>query len=365
MFASLAGLKIYFAIFMILGLGCIAIYDLLFKHRIASLIILVFTVILSLAVYLPTNTAAGGFFYTGFWAYENFIMQPGLRLERLEMARIIFQNDGKWYRVAGYDLLFFIIYVVSIFGTKLLAFIQTKKTLGYFPVRLHILLLPAMAVSFILGGFFQQNVGGSNTFNFLVIVFIVMSVYTAMAVWYLTGKLSGLKRIAFLGLILVLTLPRAVHEVTNNINRIFDKPPVISKNTEGYADYIRNFTPANSVFLVNNREYTDDRETTIVHFLTDRKMYFSGKNRLAIFNTDTFDRERTHDEIFLSPDPVLVGTILEKSPIDYILATSSSSFVSTDSAEFLEPVYHNDFTTLYRVSRGKIRSYLQAVRLVK
>jgi hypothetical protein len=94
--------------------------------------------------------------------------------------------------------------------------------------------------------------------------------------------------------------------------------------------------------------------------LTDRKMYLSGLSRLEVVGADTNDREKIHDNIFMSPNPVLVARLLLKSPIDYLLATSSASFASTDSAKFIDPVYHNEYATLYKVSRDKISQYLSS-----
>ena len=105
-------------------------------------------------------------YFTGLSLFENFIVQPWMMLDRLELARRIYLEHRSWLRVIQYEVIFAFIFIATVFGTKLLGLFQTRKSLSRLPIELHIFLISGMAVSVILGLFFQQYTGGSNTFNF-------------------------------------------------------------------------------------------------------------------------------------------------------------------------------------------------------
>lgn len=156
--ASLAGFKIYVGLFAYLGLGILALYY-LWKKDTRPLFLTALTALLTLIIYLPANAGSGGLYYTGFWRFENFAVQPALGLIRLEMARQIFWEHGNWIRVLGYDYFFLALYVIAIFGTKLTGLLQTRKSLSLYSLDLHLLFLPGVVVSFIAEIFFSRRLG--------------------------------------------------------------------------------------------------------------------------------------------------------------------------------------------------------------
>ncbi len=125
-FGSLVGFKVYVGIFALSGLAILGGYYLIRKNfRLIPPLIL--ALVISLIVYLPVNPNAGGFYFTSLWRFENFIVQPALGLDRLELARVIYIQHHSWLRVAQYELIFFFLYMFYIFGTKLIGVIQIRK----------------------------------------------------------------------------------------------------------------------------------------------------------------------------------------------------------------------------------------------
>ncbi len=348
--ASLTGLKIYFAFFLIFGLWIYAAVEWI-RHRTDILKLAFLSSFLSLLIYLPVNHSAGGLYFTGFWRFENFIVQPGLKLDRLELARVIFAGDGKWWRVLPYELLYMLLYIPAIFGSKIIAALTKKSWLQKIPSAFHIIFIPSIIVSLVLGFFFEQTTGGANTFNFLVVVFIAVSYYAALSALHLSLIKPWIIGMVLAVMIVVCTLPRAIHEAGANIRKITTgKSNTVPADMEVLSEYIRNHTEKDSVFLVDHRFIPQDSTTPYIHFLTGRPMYLSAPYLLANTNTDMFDRQRIKSSVFESTRAAALVRLLERTNIDYIIATDSSAFAATPSAEFLPVVYRNPSYALYQVS---------------
>src|SRR5581483_10218952 len=176
--ASTIGFKIHVGIFALTGLFSLVFYF-LSKSNKKVIIPFLLTVFLGSLIYIPVNNGAGGFLFSGFWRFEDFITNPTVGTSRLELARRIYFAHKSWLRVLQYEFIFVLLYFFSQFGTKVLAFFQSKKSLSLFPKEMHIFLLSGSLVSFILGGFFLEKTGGVNEFNFVVTLYYIASFYSA------------------------------------------------------------------------------------------------------------------------------------------------------------------------------------------
>ena len=345
LFASIAGMKIYVAFFMYVGLLSIALFDAIKHKSKTSALVGLITAVLVLPIYLQMNSGAGGLYYLGFWRAQNFIVQPWLNLLRLEQARIIYEGDHKWIQVMFYNIVFTAIYVVAIYGTKVIALLNTKKTLKQLSLEVHVFLLPALLASFLLGFFYNQDTGESNTFNFLISVFIFSSLYAALVANYVIEK--GHKRlgviIAFI--IVFLTVPRPIYRTSQNISDLINKRSFsISKNILDGATAIRNGTNPIDVFLVNPRYFKFDIEGPVFSMLLDRPMYYSGEQFLYWFKApprEVAKRKQVASTIFTSKNIIEVASMLKQNPIAYIIDVPSSPIGSTTSASFLHTFYKN------------------------
>lgn len=351
LFASIAGMKIYVAFFMYVGLLSIALFDAI-KHKSKTSVFVGFiTAVLVLPVYLQTNAGAGGLYFLGFWRAQNFIVQPWLNLLRMEQARIIYEGDHKWVQVMFFNIVFTAIYIVAIYGTKVIALFNTKKTLKQLQPDLHIFMFPALLTSFLLGFFYNQDTGESNTFNFLISVFIFLSLYAALVANYITEK--GHKRLGvIIALIIVfLTVPRSIYRTYRNISDLINKRSFsISKNILDGAIAVRNGTNPTDVFLVNPLYFKFDTEGPVFSILLDRPMYYSGEQFLYWFKApprEVAKRKQVASTIFISKNIIEVAATLKKNHINYIIDVPSSVIGGTTSASFTQTYYENlDFRVL-------------------
>ena len=361
---SLISLKVYVGIFALVGLFTLTAFQLLRKNF-SLLPYAILALLVSLVLYVPVNAGAGGIYFTGFWLFENFITQSGFHLIRWELARIIYQQHNSYLRVLSYEFLYIAVYVVAIFGTKILGIFQTKKSLKQFPMEIHIFLLSGLFVSFVAGSFFQQSAGsGANSFNFLVSVFIFGSFYTALAVWYWTQKIPQKIAVIVAIAIILLTVPRVLVETYMNIGRIihFEGVFVPTDQLQTFA-YMNATTLPNSVVLVDQHfDLEFDNQISYVYIYTNNNMYLSGQNdELEAHGIDYKKRQKLVD-LVKSNNRCFNASLLNTSPISYILTGQSSFFISSRSAEFVTMKYQNGTIQLLKVNETNVKKFLKEIK---
>ncbi len=358
LFASIAGMKIYVAFFMYIGLICLALYDAIKHKSKTSALVGLITAIVVLPIYLQTNAEAGGLYYLGFWRAQNFIVQPWLNLLRMEQARIIYEGDHKWIQVMFFNILFTAIYIVAIYGTKVIVLFNNKKTLKQLPIEVHIFFIPALITSFLLGFFYNQDTGESNTFNFLVSVFIFSSLYVALVINYVIERRSKRLGVIFAIIIIFLTIPRPIYRTYRNISDIVHARGFsLSKNILDGAMVIRSGTNPRDIFLINSHSFKFDTEGPVFSMLLDRPMYYSGEQFLYWFKAPSQElakRKHITLTIFNSKNIIEVAGILKRNSIAYIIDTPNSLIGSTTSASFMNTYYTNNDFHVVRVLTNSI-----------
>lgn len=359
--ATLIGLKVYIGLFALSGFAVLGLYFLI-RRQFKMCLPLVLTFLGSLVFYLPVNQNAGGLYFTQFWLFENFVSQPQFGLIRLELARTIYQEHKNYLRMTQYELMYIAFYVIAIFGSKVVAFFQTKKSLRMLPLPIHIILLTGIIVSLTLGFFFQQTTGGSNSFNFTVSVFILISVYAALAVSYWLRVFP--KPIAFIvGLILILvTVPRVVNQTIANAQWIYEgKGSYITTSQMEVLENARKITDPNSVLLVDDRFLNMEHETSVASFITDRKDYFSGKEILTDHHIPTKEREKIMYDLLYSSSSIKAAKALATSHIDYIIMEKDAPFAGIDSGYYTKVVYKNSKGKILEVLPRRVEDYIKKV----
>ena len=336
-FGSLIGFKVYIGLFVLPGLGLLGLYY-LYKKQYRLCLPLLLTAVLSFLIYYPVNSGSGGLYFTGFWRFENFIMQGYFGLQRMELARMVYVAHNSWIRVAEYELIYFSLFVFAIFGTKLLGLIQNKKSLSFFPKELHVLLLPGLIISFIIGAFFNQSSGGSVTFNFVASVFIIGSIYTALSLFYWLRNKNKYINYFLIILILLFTLPRGIDQVYANLNSLHRNTSALIDNRELSALIFLKNIKTNSLIMVDP-VFETDVSSPYVSFLSNQKMFLSGEwDELEGHAVDYSKRQNIENFILSSTDSASIKTALIENDIGYIY-TKPNTYFGTMSASFLKPIF--------------------------
>jgi hypothetical protein len=345
--SAIIGFKVYVALFILCGLVADAGISFV-RRRPVPYALLFLTGILSSLVYLPVNSGAGGLYFTGFWRFEDFIVQPGFGLSQYELARRIFAADHKWAKAIVFDIFFGAIYVITTFGTKCLGLFQSGGSKRLLPAPVHYFFLPSLLVSFVLGLFFQQTTGGSNSFNFLVNVFVFGGLYTAAVC---AASVSGTRNRAVRWLltmsIIALTLPRTfgVLDQTRTLNR--NPWSIADQSAASVYAWAKAHTPNGARFGII--PYTQVGES--VPLLLSRPVYLSAPSFLSQFGIDTKGREVVMDTIATSTDSAAVREALALSGIEYLMISTASYSAMKALLPFTTPLYQTDLFTVTAVNK--------------
>lgn len=290
-FGSLIEFKVYFGIFALTGLAALMPFYVKEKN-IRKLIVIMVTFLISAGLFLPMNSGAGGFVFTGFWRFENFAANTIFGLQKMELARYVYLAKGNWVHALMNDLIYFILYFVFIFGTLLLSLFQTRKSLTIFDKKLNIFLLSGLTICFIFGSFFIQKTGGSNSSQFLITDMIIIAIYAALAVMYWLTKIKKTSIIMLITVgIIVLTAPRVLYEdyklVTHQQGFLLDI------NQLHALTFLRNNTPKNAIILQSNL-----KECLQIVFIAQRHTYICNDASPSDHGEMLAERITLHDEIF-------------------------------------------------------------------
>ncbi len=358
--ATLLGFKIYLGIFVFCGLFVLALYYFI-KKKYSLLSPIVFAIILGLVIYLPVNSGAGGLFFTGTWRFENFIVQPFFgTLNRLELARVIYSQHHNILRVIEYESIYALLFIFAIFGTKLLGFFQNKKSLSLLPKELNILLISGITVSAVAGLFFNQTTGNSNTFNFLVNVFIIGSIYTALACYYWFEKKRGILVNFLILIIIVLTIARPLNQTYKNLNYLINGTGFLVSDNELSVINFLTKQKDDSKFVIVDPKITMSLKAPYLSFLTGKKIFLSGQSEeLETHGVNFSSRQKIQDTIFYGLNPAAVSAYLLKNNIGYIYMRSEDMLTSTDSAMFFNEIISNKEVKILEVDPAKAKLYLE------
>ena len=343
----LVGFKVYTGIFALSGLAGLGLYFLL-KRDYKLLIVPFLALFISLFYYIPNNIGAGGLYFNGLWRFENFMQHKDLAISKLDYLRISAQQSGNFILVACLEVLFVLIYFLTLFGTVNIGLFQNKKSVKLLPLELNIFLIGALFVSLVAGSFFYQKTGGANTIQFLINVFIVGALYASVAIYYWTKSIPKTVRYIIFTLIFIFTVARPVYEISNNFSYIFSKRGFFVENGQLAAfGYIKNNTPINSIIAVEP-SMAEDEPFMYVTFLTNRPIFLSGAGTLRDHGQNTKSRESAIRLIYSSTDNNLVLKTLIFNKIKYVYVSKGVDLKAKDG-DFLQKVFQNEKATIYKV----------------
>jgi hypothetical protein len=88
--------------------------------------------------------------------------------------------------------------------------------------------------------------------------------------------------------------------------------------------------------------------------LTQKKYFLCGNGILEDHGTETTDRVRAGEIIFMHKDDKTIAAALRKHNIQYLYVTSNFLFGTNQVRDFLTPVFRNDRMTVLMVEKEKM-----------
>lgn len=353
------GFKVYIGMFFLASFSFFLIY-LLYKRRFKDMGILFLGYFLSGIIYFSNNASAGGLIWAPFYISNNFIVQPAFGLKRFELARLVFLEHKNWIRVLQYELIFALIFFVTMCGVKILAFFQSLSSLKRLGVEMIIILCFGMFSSLFIGVFFLQQSGGANTFNFIVSFWLFLSIPAALAFDYWQNKFGFSQKIIFIILITTLT---SIRILTNTYWTMQEYTKLdykfITNEEQNAFNFIRNNTAKDALFIVDPSKNDFDQATPYINAYTQRPMFFSGKDQLLNHGINIKERFSLQNEIFRNQNPKIIGSDLLTNDIDYIIFWQNDFFAATESAYFTKTVYDNSKVKVVKIEKNLLRKFLK------
>lgn len=354
LFASTVGFKVYTNLFFMIGLPFLIIYF-LYKKQFRNIPVVALFFPLTAIVYLSNNASAGGLFWAPFHLANDFIVQPTFNLSKLELARQVYMSHNNYLRVFQYELIFLLISMIAIFGTKIVALFQSFKSLSRLGDELLILVSAGIIGSYFIGSFFLQQSGGANTFNFVVSSWIFLSIPAALALDFWQKRLRRFIMTIII-LFILLTSVRVADNTYFNILQFSKFGYLFVGNDFKEAfNFIKNRTDSNSLMIVDPN-FGYDRYSPFVEAFTKRQMFVSGEKILESHNVDIRKRQKVRDIIFKSISEDLIAKELIENKIDYILLWEGDALYSGKNS-FTRTVFQNEKIRILKVDTGSIKLF--------
>lgn len=345
---SLIGFKVYVGMFVVSGFAFLALYYIVTK-KYSSLLPIILMYLLSFTLWMLVNKDAGGLAFTGFWRFEDFIVQPVLGLSHLELARRVFLENYDMLRAFLYDLFFAFLYIVFSSGTVLLGFFQTKRSMQKIPRGFTIVLVTGLISTCIAGFFFLQKTGGANSSQFLISIYIVGAIYASLAISWWTRRLAPRILLIVSIAVILFTSTRVIHDTYDRVQRIINLNGVFISN--GLWNTYRYFatTHKESVVLVYDDSTPD---CLFITFIGARATYtcMSGLYG-AIKDVSLTERSKVRRVILYGKDLSIARGKLLANNISYIFIPKEKVKETNIENMNLPLVYETDHIAIYKTLR--------------
>lgn len=352
--AVLFGLKIYFALYAILGLACVGVVVLVKsltkrgEKKFYYVILLRQMTILglvsavgALAIYLPPNHGAGGLIYLPLEWPKLILSQDNLDWTTWRYKLAVAQLLHMRTKIILYDIQAILVTFLVIHGTRIFGFFTSRKTIKSMGLEMSMYCIVPTIVFTFLGLYTFQVSGGFNVFNFFAMSLTILSILTAFFVASTWDR--GILGKFFVILILAITLPRIVFETQKIILSYRDHTDVtyISNGEMLAMSNIDNKLPLNCVVATSPANGLD-MKTPYVSYFTNRFTYMSGQNVLETHNQPTLDRLREYKSLFSSNNVQEIVSELRKKKVCALYLKKDDESLSIFEKSNLPVLYEND-----------------------
>lgn len=316
---TLLGVKIYFGIFALLGIGLVLAVR-FFQRQLTSfeVISFFFVFFLALALYLPAREGTTSLSWTPLVLPKIIFSEGQLNWMDWFLREQVYKQANSWSGMVFLNAQILIAGVFAVFGARILGLLflpislpVTKRLYWFF------YFIPASVLFFILGFGTFQSPGGMNTYNFLIVT-MIFSVVGLSALFQSLLRGSKIFGLIFIFFILGLSAPLPFVQWNFFLQKglvQFDEFDWSLNEVELFS-WIRMNSSSDSLVQYLSGNGLDFRNSTgaFVPFFSSRRSFLSGENIL-----------RTH-EIEVAGQENLLKNIMQKDFLS-ILAQEGVDFV--------------------------------------
>ena len=286
----LFGFKVYFGIYLALGLLFIFAFQFLnslfrllqrkisFKEFLLQVfpvfgLGIIFLIVVSL-VYLPINSGAGGLTYVPLEWPRLLMDENHLDWRYLRYRLAIYEYFKRDSQIFIMSIIYAVVCLFGTYGIRLLGFIPFKKSIVLFKNGLWLLFFPPAVIFALLGLNTLQVTGGYNTFNFFAVSAATMAITTAVLCAYFWKSKFG-KLIVVL--LMLATLPRIAYETGTILTMYLDSSSktVFSPEILAAGKFIETNTTKDVIVAAHPFNKLNDA-TPYLAYISNRNSYYSG-----------------------------------------------------------------------------------------
>ncbi len=289
------GFKVYTGILGAAIASFGVVWGALKKRKLGYLISLLMLGLVGLFIYLPTNSKAGGIFWAPFAWPKHYFESTTLSSLNWHLKEDFFQSEGNYLRVFQIKFAYLFVFLITVMGARIIGlFAAISKRLS--PLQKTVYLISILFL--FLATFTLQTSGLFNTFNFLSVAALALSLLTALFVTGLKGRLATTLVI----LIVVLSLPRPVAEAYGHIQQLSSRQKdsyLISQAEIQAMDYINRNTSGKTI-IIASPDNRLDYYSPYVEIFTERQTFFSNQDIVESHAHNLIERKKAYSKIFSS-----------------------------------------------------------------
>lgn len=355
--AALFGFKIYFGIYMAVGILCSFIYTFLegivVKRKFVvgkEFILGILFLCLVAAIYLPVNVHAGGLTYVPL-AWPRLMLAPDkLDYTDWNYRHAIYEMYKNVKGLIYLDVVAIIFCLLAIHGTRILGFFLSRKTVMTLGTRWIVFFYPATLLFTFLGFYTLQQSGGFNVFNFLAVSMTFLAISGGLLLDEIWGRWSILGKAIVIG-VLLLSVQRSVIETTKMVEEYHTNidTKTIPKDEISALTYLREHTPSGAIV-----QSDPDMYDYPIAYLSNRDTYYTAGDVLITHNQPTKEREMKVKSMIRSPSLNQFISEMESLKITYIIVHKSpTQLFGWAGSPGVKTVFENAGYAVYSIDRGK------------
>jgi hypothetical protein len=379
MMATIAGFKVYFALFAAGGLATVIGLQVLQQvwswlrlsaraHALTfisvkklgmtvatTLLPLIVFLALFFSIYLPPNHGAGGLFFAPLEWTRIFLGVENLDYDEWWLRRDVYTTAQNplgivlWVWVIGGGIT-----TLSIFGSRIFGYLGLTALAKRTNLQYCAFFAAPLLVFFILGHTTLQVSGMFNVYNFFAVSLGVLALL--LAVWlHALSQNKYTKVLSWMATLLLIcvSVPRTLYDlqlVSEIYQDHFQVTRISAQELAAFA-FIRDQVPQDAILQAHvKNEY--DQSTPYVPFFSDRAPFLSGTGSLRTHNQPVDARRKQLDEVWnVSRGPELAGR-LHSIGVQYIYVRRKPEELydfSLNDGEFFSTVFENDEVIVAKV----------------
>lgn len=324
---TLIEFKAYGGVVLLLSFGIFSIVRFFLKKEISQVLNFTGSLILSIFVFLPSNTGSASLFtFHPFWFVDSMIdFSDRVGWAKLASARESYFSGGKTLKYIAAEIVSFIIFLLGNLGTRFISLFIVFKKNTYLKSESLLLLLIGF-FSFSIPLLFIQKGNSWNTIQFMYYFLYIAAIFAAPFYAWLFRKLNIFLRLIVFTIIIIIT---PISSISTFRTAFYPNPasflPALENQALGFLKTMPDGVVLTVPYDKNVKQYFKDPQPLLSYDTTSYVSAFSGKSTFLedeiqqeIFQTDYKKRLVEGKEFFKGSNFAWSKDFLRRNNIKYI-----------------------------------------------